>query len=249
MANSKITDLAAGVLARTGNLVEMVQSVLGVPTSVKVTTEQLFPSVDMPPATPNAMDDEFEAAVLDAKWTWRNQGTGSATLKGGILCLRAPTTGAAAASCRIIEQNIPAAPYEFTAKVACTSNDISIPTYFKTGLALIESSSGKLTCFGAGNGTSPSIQVVNMNSVTAFNSTVASACVPTPGMFYYFRISDDGTNLRYYTSTDNIVYYLRATQARLAFLTTGANKIGLMSSSENNALDCLCNVDWFRRTA
>ena len=95
-------------------------------------------AVDMPPAVPHVLDDEFVMTTLDTKWRWVNQSTATAVPDGRVLRITAPK---GAIACRGIVQSKPA------------SSDVTIVTkfcgcnywgnYAKTGLLISESLSGK----------------------------------------------------------------------------------------------------------
>ncbi|MEI6414408.1 MAG: hypothetical protein WCP34_09130 [Pseudomonadota bacterium] len=59
--------------------------------------------VDSPVASPNALDDEFDGAILDAKWSWRNQESAFIAFGQGWATI---TSVAGSESKRIIEQTI-----------------------------------------------------------------------------------------------------------------------------------------------
>lgn len=249
MANKKITDLPTGSLARMDDLMELVQDTASTPVSNKVSMEELpYYLPDIPPDIANAMDDEFsDPATLpgggSALWAWRNQGTGTVGISFGAAVLDAPAiTGD---NLRIIEQNAPSAPWEFTAKI---SPAFGVgPANGIVGITAQDSGTKIVTCGFIFN-TGGLVAAMNFNSPTSF-AAIATSIGWTARSHVYFRLADDGTNLTFSFSNDGIKFFVIQTGSRTAFLASAATKIGLTASSENssNGITNVCH--WFRRTA
>jgi len=197
---------------------------------------------DKPPATPHADDDEFDGTSLDVAWTWRNQGTATASVDFGRLQLAIPA--AASYNWRILEKAIPSTPYTITAKMYA----IGLNTNFMMGglgwndgtklfvpaMMISESSTFRRWYWGA-----------RWTSVTAYDSAAAS------GEFYdwarpvYQKIEDDGTTLTWSVSTNGLDWYLQSTQTRAAWPITPTNWFVGINESNNTGKSKLV-VDWVR---
>lgn len=252
MANKKITDLSAGAIARADDLIEIVQYPGGTPTSLKVSMDELpIIRADIPPASPNALDDEFtDAATLpgggSAIWTWSNQGTASIAIssigRGAVLTVLSP--GGVTNSLKAIEQTTPATPWEFTSKVA-----LNAPTgtnYFTAGMFMRESGTGKCLTLSIGFDISEKVQVSRWTNSTTYN--LESFNEAWYRGIAYLRIKDDGTNLIYSVSVDGLFYFPVFTESRTAFMAAGPNRIGLCGNNAHATLHSYNSFHWFRRT-
>lgn len=246
MANEKITGLPAGTIARADDLIETVQYPLGVPTSFKVSMEEL-PIVlpDIPPATKNALDDEFiDAATLPgggaAAWTWVNQGGTTLEIVMGKLTVSLPAVNAQ--NVRGIIKTLPAAPWEFTIK--CTMNGPLATSHQVIGLFLYDSASTKCKTFGFGFSTTQRMRVNDWNSPTSHNAQLFTVdCFLYAS---YLRIKDNNTNWIFSASNDGINWFVVLTQPRNTFLT--ANRIGVEFYFEAASGTMVSTADFFRRT-
>lgn len=238
MANKKITDLPAGVRVRADDLMECVQS--GV--SNQISAEELQPGSDLPPATANVLDDEFDDVALDGKWTWVNQGGSTAVGSKGSLQFAVPFI--ASNSARLLYQAAPATPWEFTAKVALIAKLNT--NYFFAGLMMMDAGSGKLITITIGHDSANKLSVFQWNSTTSVAAgPYGEAYAPRST---YLRIADDGTNLIFSYSEDGITFFPVYTQARNSFFTAGADRVGLVVNANHASLGCTGSFDWFRRT-
>lgn len=212
-----------------------------------VLPEWLSNSPDAVPAVPNAMDDEF----LDADklpgggtplWAWRNQGTATVLDAFSHVQLKALAT-APADDVKIIEQNAPSSPWEFTAKI-CNEYK-TIPANSVMGIVAVDTSSGKLFVVGFQQASGGQVSTATYTTVTSGASVVNYALVGrTP---FYIRLKDDGTNFIVSYSICGAHFQTILTQSRVTHLSGPANKIGICCASEStefSVLDC----DWFRRT-
>ena len=208
---------------------------------------------DRPPSSPNAMDDEFDAATLNAKWTWLDQGTATATFAASHLLLTLPAESTGTYKLRGIGQPTPTPPYEFTARI---DPPPAIASAVGTGiaLALYETSSGKVVILEsastAGSGPIPSCLIQNWTSLTAPGGTVGvSVYVPTaPG--HYLRIGRTGTTLAVSFSSDGVAWQAMASLAMGTYFTTAPDTVALLAlHTGTGAANIVLASDWFRRTA
>ena len=95
-------------------------------------------SVDMPPAVPHVLDDEFVMTTLDTKWRWVNQSTATAVPDGRVLRITSPK---GAIACRGIVQSKPSSSDFTIVTKFCGCNYWG--NYAKTGLLISESLTGK----------------------------------------------------------------------------------------------------------
>jgi hypothetical protein len=142
-------------------------------------------AVDEPPETPDPMDDEFEGVSLDPKWSWVNQGGATAVVQNGQLELTAPANSGN--QVRILVQTLPAGSWEFRAKMAVSG---ALANYRNNGLALRETSTGRIASiefyYSGGN----SFRLGRWTSLTSFQSAIST--LAQSGVYMYVRMTRDG---------------------------------------------------------
>lgn len=212
----------------------------------------LVNSPDVPPASPNALDDEMNAAaggINTGLWTWVNQSGSTANYSGtGYLDMSFPGSHAGSDSISFVEQSAPAAPYEFETKLSCTS---VISNAHKCGIALRESATSKFVWCGVNVGTTAGIQLVceNFTNNTTFANTRYQSTNQAVNAFYVRvgRLSS-GTNPLYFDYSIDGRGWIRVYNPTLtADFTTAPDKVDLMGeSSASTTTDGI--FWWFRRT-
>lgn len=198
---------------------------------------------DTPPTIADAMDDEFEDAFDTVKWTWRNQGTATATTNRGSLVLDQPASGPD--NCSIVEQSF-TGPNVFRCKVgAGMRNALSYG-----GIGLLDSVGGKFIGVGQFGG---GRIVVRFNSVTSGNSAPylandADTFGPTSG-FVYFEARYDGINVVFMiSSTGNDGTFIPLlSEAATSFIGTAPDRVVLFANSNNVTNPLQIAYAWFRR--
>lgn len=242
----KITDLDQGNYPKVGEEIELVQLVSSTPTSRRVPMDLIIPAGDLAPTLANVLDDEFDdAATLpgggSAQWSWLNQGTSSISVSGSLLKVICPAVNAQ--NIRGIYQTLPAAPYEFVAKVILNGS-FSI-SHQIAGLMLYSSSSSKLETIGIGFSTSHKMRIDNWTSATAFSAQpYVRDC---PGLFQvYLKVGDDSTNRNFSCSVDGINFYPIYSVGNTSFVTP--NRIGLFWYYEQTTDQSNISFPFFRRT-
>ena len=238
MANKKITDLPAGVRMRADDLIEVVQAG---PTSKQISLEEIAPGPDMPPAVADPTDDEFDGSVLDAKWSWLNQGSASVIMGASRAVLLAP--GVSGNNLRGLEQTIGAGPWEYNMKLT-PEWGAAVPTNAIMGMMLRQSSTNRLMVFGYQNG---NIMISWFTNPTLYNGQPHAIGQNLGTMF--LKIQDNLTNLIFKYSRDGAYYHTFWTDSRTAFLTGAADRIGFAADSEQGGTSVATSVDWIRRTA
>lgn len=212
-------------------------------------------SPDNPPLTPNALDDEFDTAILNVttKWTWENQGTATATLANSNLILAEPTPVGSTDDLRIIKQATPAGDWAFTTKLALESYP---QVYNMAGIILRDATAAKFM-----------LLVIAYRTVTATNGYVPSvlyfdtvshlsAYVWSPPIAYnqpiwpYLRVALTGTALSFQVSATGHSYTEVFTETATTHLTAGVGAVGLaICPLEQTSKPIAAVSDWFRRTA
>lgn len=252
MADQKITDLPAGTRVRADDLFEVVQDVVGTPTSKQVSLEEIIPGPDLPPAVGNTESDEFDGVALDAKWVWINQGTATATVSASRLALKA--LAVSGNTFKILKQASSATPYTITVKFNFAV--INVLNFETMGIVLRESSTGKFLLAGVHYNSSVGgllAILLRYNSPTSLNGNypgipiiVPAGHVPRTAL--YFRVVDNGTTVVCSYSWDGVIFYQFESQTRTAFLASGPDEIGLGVNSDQTSFDTVMLVDWFRRS-
>jgi len=208
----------------------------------------LVNSPDVPPSSPNAMDDEMNAAagaINSGLWTAVNMGTATANYSGtGYLDLNSPALGSN--SLTLEAQTLPAAPWAFAAKISCAS---IIENFHNCGMALRESGTAKAVIFGYQlQGSGFTMITSSYTNSTTFNTPRASF---TGGYTNsgYFCVQRSGTTLSYWFSTDGKAYAAVDSSNLTRDFTTAPDQVALVgnSSTASSATDSI--YWWFRRKA
>jgi hypothetical protein len=199
-------------------------------------------SPDIPPASPNSLNDEFNAALnTSTKWSWVNQGSATASDSGGWLALTAPA--ASGDSLKMLAQSSPSTPYTVTAKLCMMGNS----QYNTAGLGFRESGTSKIEVIRlatANAGSVPGTLVTRFTDSTSFSANQVSISL-FQGCQYQ-RINADGINITFYYSWDGVNFYQFYQEAKAAFFTTAPNQIILFSDSNNSSNSAVASVDWLR---
>lgn len=246
-----VTDSSPDTLSRTRVLASSnANALVNLPSGTKdvfltFPAEAAFRTLDTPdalPASPDTMDDEFTATSLDAKWTWRNQGSATATLTNGALILKAPQNNSE--SVRIIEQTAPTAPWKFRAKVA---GAFRYANYSRVYFGVLENSAGKFTAHYIGYINGAMYGIERYNSTTSWNSRPYEYPTGFPVRPLYFEIENDSTNLIFRVSATGHRYDEVMSETIASFVGT-ANRIILGANDLTNTADGAAGIfEWFRR--
>ena len=202
---------------------------------------------DNAPIRPTPWDDEFDARILDSKWTVFNQGTMTYVLN--LSNLEATVPGTAGDNVRAFLQPIPGTPWEFQAKLSMHGN---VVPYAGAGLILRESSTGKIILWWATlNNSAPVTPVLDVDrytNETTSNSTPFRATA-SPGWPLYFALRNDGTTLHYGYSADGKTYGEVFTESPTAFLLGGADQVGIATNAIRTTVTPTAQMvcDWFRK--
>jgi hypothetical protein len=204
-------------------------------------------------------------------WSWLNQGVSTANVTSGALVLNAATGGIS--SVAIVEQSIvnPSAAWDFRCKLlgidwynVQTGSDsrggmwvgdntgggglsYTMSSYYDSGAGYLR--------WNVARWSSPTTAVSALFTSSTSSSVLLdqwAGVMPmtSNGQAVYYRITFDGTTLRWYVSQDGVVYALATQEAVGAYLITNPAGIGLFASEANNSAQQASAVfDWFRRYA
>jgi len=201
---------------------------------------------DTHPAPPNTLDDEMEGTSLDAKWTWRNQGSTTAVFANGSIILGGVTDGLIHGITQVAPGST---PYTIETKVAIAAasqgSGTGIGLYVRNSSGnlyayLLDSASGPLVCYA-------------FNSPTSFNGALfSSATIPFSTFnttdWVYMQIVNDGTNLKFNASLTGVPgSYQQIGTVALATFIGAVSDVGLVVNI--NVAGAVGIADWFRRTA
>lgn len=202
--------------------------------------------IDTPPASPDAMDDEFDAGTMDAKWTLSApSGTPTVTFSDG-LCHFTPYA-TASYDVQAMWQLLPGSgDWGFT--LALEDFDGIGYQYNVAGmLALSEGTSGtgyQGIYIGAGTWGGGGVSINTFNSWSSWSSAIV-----TPngdGIPKYLRVAKVGSNYNFSVSTTGYAFV----QAYTTTLGYTPGRILIGSKTENgSASPATANFKWFRKTA
>lgn len=201
-----------------------------------------YPTPNDPPVSANAKDDEFNGTSLDAKWTWINQGTATASVGGGSLSLAFPAT--TTTNLRMIYQAASSTPWTLTARI---STHTLFANVVSDGIGVSDSTTGKIIIFGIRYNNGMKLVITKYNSTTTGVSSPYDASNNTSiPQQLYLRIADDSTNLKFSYSIDGLNFTQLYSEGRTVFLTPDRIFIG----GENTLNQpVLLGCDWFRVTS
>ncbi|HEX6462799.1 MAG TPA: hypothetical protein VFZ98_00045 [Vicinamibacterales bacterium] len=205
-----------------------------------------------PPSPPNALDDEFEGAngaAINAAWTYVGAAGGTAALDGrGNVILTAPALGSN--SFRAWVKTPPATPWSIMTRCSL-GNFTPSPSI---GLILRNSTSGKAVTLGTtmtGN-LAFALSGFNMTNLTTWSGNVVTqiSFPPLAGPTY-FKIVNDGTNLKLYVSWTGTQtsHWMLITSVTLASFIGSVDQVGIFVDAQNASVAGVAIVDFFRVTS
>jgi hypothetical protein len=178
------------------------------------------------------------APPVYSAWSWLNQGTATGGDVTGLgVYLRAPAV--AGTNLRVLKRALGAAPWDIH---FCALEAMYPSGNTRSGIALYESTTGKLTTLGPSQDASRNVD--HWNSTTSFASggMPFNSNIVARGPLVFWRIRNDGTNLIYYVSMDGVNWVQIGTEPITAFFTTAATDAGFFIDSEGNSYDVLLTV-------
>lgn len=184
------------------------------------------------------MEDNTGAIMTESSWTWRNQGSATASDdgKGGVI-LQLPSEGSMQMRGKYI--SAPSTPYRLDAFCEFgpgTVSGSSVPNGSSMGLWMEESSTGEFVVmqWRLGN----NIAMWKMNSVSSYNSNEDSAYTHRVGRCW-LALEDNGTYLLGHVSIDGVNYLNSWAHARTSFMASGPNRVGFWAQSGNAVADAM----------
>lgn len=171
-------------------------------------------------------------------FTWVNQGGATASDQNGTILMRAPPANGE--NCRVLKVSAPTPPYSLiaAAEVFAITSGGGIPN---VGIVARQSSSGKfyILSINTDESTWPWCWAAyTVNSPTSFNNTEAprsdGQTLPS-GRYFWFKLEDDGTDLKAYVGHDGMNWLLIDTHDRDSFMTSGGpDEIGFYMNNHNS---------------
>lgn len=255
--SDRVASLAAfGETALTGNVV--LKAGTNVTLSENVTSKEITiaatggggsstPSyanpIDEPPATPNAMDDEFSDTTLASKWSWLNQNNAVWTEFQGRGIMELPG-GIGGDNIRALLQTAPSGAFTVTVKVRAL---MRLVNYMDVGLVVQDSATSRLFLMTIGRrSTNSYLHYYAMNSPTSWNSDPYLA--EWDPNIQYLRFVFDGTNLAGQASIDGTCWTQVYTRALAGFFTS-IGKVGIGTLRSNSEAVKMYGIfEWFRVT-
>jgi hypothetical protein len=198
--------------------------------------------IDMPPAAPHAMDDEFTDTVMHGKWSWINQGSSAWTENGFYGAMDLLSSGD---NTRLLVQTAPAGDFTATAKILISGAKLN---YYSFGICLYNSTNNKRIIFGkCCRENSSGMQAIKFNSNTTYSSD-AYLNGGWDSNFVYVRIRKLGTSYYLDMSLDGDFWWQVFTETISTFL-SAISHVGVGYFRNNtNGVTYKGRCDWFRVT-
>ena len=206
---------------------------------------------DIPPASPNAMDDEFNSLTLNSKWTQVNYVSGSATesFEYGRYCLYSVPAARSAYPVVGLIQPIVDATWKFRGSF---SHEGPSRNYQGAGMLLRNTAGDRVLWFGPLFHSSYGYHVPFLARLTDYNtySSETNGGGWFMGQRFYMELENDGTTLTMRLSADGSLYVPAHTEALASFIVSVAD-IGpgmwIVGAGGSTTVGMSC--DWFRRMA
>ena len=186
-------------------------------------------------------DDDGSTILTASSFTWQNQGGASVTDENGTVRMSVPTD--AGTDLRVQERTAPSTPYTYIAAMSfgIFATDSGCTPSF--GMGFRETSSGKaifIHCFV--NNTSPGwpmkVAVTRYSSLTAFSADSRGPkglmLLGSDGIVW-FKIENDGTNLKYYISGDGWTWIQVFSEGKAAYFSSGPDRVFWFGSNKDNS--------------
>jgi hypothetical protein len=201
---------------------------------------------DFPPTSPNANDDEFDDASLNAAWSEWDPGSVLTVTEGGTGVKL--VNAAASLTAGGIYQALPSGDWSITTKVHTTRNNAS---NVWPGILIGEDLSGSPSTsdfytFGpAYGGSGPEISLAQWSSYTSFSSTAGGISEKVHAA--YFRVCKSGTTYTFSWSPDGIAWTMIGSPGSLAW-TPAHIGLGLVTD-HGNAVQIESHFRFWRQVA
>lgn len=177
-------------------------------------------------STQKAFYPNFQVSYPSAaSFSWVNQGSATANNTAGPLFFSSPAESGD--NIKLLVTNTPTAPYTAIMGFRPTNPGVN---YTTVGMALRESSSGKLVTFNFSYGNGFSISSSKWNSVSSWSGAYFDMPIHTGGYIWY-KIYDNNTARYYYYSIDGQNFLQLYSVSRTDFITP--DQIGFFVNVNN----------------
>jgi len=180
------------------------------------------------------IDNGSGTILTSADFTWVNQGGATVSDQNGTMFMRAPP--ASLNNLRVLKRTAPSPPYSLIGAFQITKFRENLES---GGLLFSKNSDGKLHAFALGiDGTGPFRPAIyNFTNATTFS---ANALAPQHALFvgryYWQKLEDDNTNLKFYTSFDGVEWIQVLSIGRTSFMAGGPDEIGFYANNHGSTL-------------
>lgn len=183
------------------------------------------------PVLHRIMADDGITSLVASDFTWRNQGSAARADQAGTILMTVPAHAGASNNLRVLERTAPSTPYSYIAgfraimppsQASGTYNDLH-----QFGIGFVESGTGELTTIHALSTVSIShgLGVATWSSVTGIPSAkIVFASYLQAGCELWFKIEDDGTDLKFYVG-DGLAWMLVNAHGRTTDMAGGPDRI------------------------
>lgn len=217
-----------------------------------------FPSTvyppDIPPDTPDAMDDEFTEATLDAKWTLDNPGTPSDHIVAtvGDSFLRLVCQGHASTDIHSLVQACPSGDWTYRLKLHHDYSERAAG-YQASGLVILNTTSGRLftvELMTHSSGTQVLRSIIWLDYTTA-SGTITTATIDAHSPIYIEleKVSDTMTARWSLSGFDEGFHDLYSGSVANAMFPQSVPDFVGVAMWGTNGIEHTAVCDWFRRVA
>lgn len=205
---------------------------------------------DRLPASPNADDEEFDAAI-DGAWTSYGASTAYDITVPSHLYIIAPATSSARLNG--IARAIPSMPFTVTAKLAAQTLDVAQVHYPAVGLTLREAATGKSYHVVVSDEGDTTVKIKNQYWSSGSGGTITngSGTAPASGQamlrpVYLRWVVTDATHVRSYFSYDGMLFVPIGTASVSPGFTF--DQVGFVLYAGQLSVDLESLWDWIRFT-
>lgn len=193
-------------------------------------------SPDATPASPNALDDEFNVTgTLDPAWTATNKNGYVTSVAKSHLSIT-HTSGESGFFC--LHKALPATPFLVTTKIQLSTKNIN---FQNVGFCLFKAGTQTAKSITWDTSASAALTTAKWSAYGTITGNTSFAVNPY-GSAFYARFSDDGTNVTYQFSADGINWVIMLSEARTTTFT--ADRYGPFVF--NNTGPFAISYDWIR---
>lgn len=174
-----------------------------------------------------------------ADFVWLNQGGATAIDRDGRIVMQVPND--VGTQIRGLFQSVPSTPYSIVLTFSMVTQREAAA---QVGLTFRESSTGKM--MGIYRHANDTLEVIKHDSAILVNTSVVAAAWQFGNSVTWFRIEDDGTDLKFYVSPNGQDWLEFASEGRTVFMAGGPDEIGFVGNPEAaNTTDILMEVYGF----